>query len=191
MHNLNHLKREVLVIPSHLSTSSLKAVKPEIESLALIPIERTLMSPRRPRGGVNRPVKIQLETLLEQRAALPLFKNKADSVKISQIVTWPSQLLNPATERQNPVRRLDTTKISHERGSSYQTLTTASKELNQQEHKVTHARHKIYPVVQLATKACLSPCCWGIHKRIGSPPRLALPSFSNQENELLKWGVIS
>ena len=33
--------------------------------------ERTLMSPRRPRGGVNRPVKIQLETLLEQRAALP------------------------------------------------------------------------------------------------------------------------
>ena len=33
--------------------------------------ERTLISPRRPRGGVNRPVKIQLETLLEQRAALP------------------------------------------------------------------------------------------------------------------------
>jgi len=45
------------------------------------------MSPRRPRGGVNRPVKIQLETLLEQRAVLPLFKNKADSVEISQIVT--------------------------------------------------------------------------------------------------------
>jgi len=50
--------------------------------------ERTLMSPRRPRGeGVNRPVKIQLETLLEQKAALPLFKNKADNVDISQIVT--------------------------------------------------------------------------------------------------------
>ena len=46
MHNLNHLKVEVLEIPPHLSISSVKVVKPEIESLALIPIERTLMSPR-------------------------------------------------------------------------------------------------------------------------------------------------
>jgi hypothetical protein len=58
MQNLSHLKVEVLEISPHLSTSSLKVVKPKIESLALIPIERTLMSPRRPREGVNRPTKI-------------------------------------------------------------------------------------------------------------------------------------
>jgi hypothetical protein len=46
MHNLNHLKVEVLEIPLDLLTSSLKAVKPEIEILALIPLVRTLMSPR-------------------------------------------------------------------------------------------------------------------------------------------------
>jgi hypothetical protein len=46
MHNLNHLKVKVLEIPPHLLTSSLKAVKPEIESLTPIPIERISMSPR-------------------------------------------------------------------------------------------------------------------------------------------------
>jgi hypothetical protein len=74
MHNLSHLKVEVLEIYPHLSTSSLKAVKLEIESLALIPIERTLMSPRRPRRGVNRPTKIQLKRKLKLRAALPPFE---------------------------------------------------------------------------------------------------------------------
>ena len=58
MHNLSHLKVEVLKIPPHLSTLSLKAVKLEFESLALIPIERTLMSPI---GGVNRPTKISAQ----------------------------------------------------------------------------------------------------------------------------------
>jgi len=57
-----------------LSTSSLKAVKPEIESLALIPIERTLMLPRRPRGGVNRHAKNYAPTKLKLRAALPPFE---------------------------------------------------------------------------------------------------------------------
>ena len=46
MHNLNHLKVEVIEIPPHLSISPLKAVKPEIENLALILIERTMMSHR-------------------------------------------------------------------------------------------------------------------------------------------------
>jgi len=72
MYNLSRLKVKVLEIPPHLSTSSLKAVKPEIESLALIPIVRTLMSPRRPRGGVNRPS--MLKQKLKLRAALPPFE---------------------------------------------------------------------------------------------------------------------
>jgi len=36
--------------------------------------ERTLMSPRRPRGGVNRPAKILLKQKLKLRAALPPFE---------------------------------------------------------------------------------------------------------------------
>jgi len=57
-----------------LSTSSLKAVMPIIESLTLIPIERTLMSPRMPRGRMNRSTKIQLEQKLKLMVALPPFE---------------------------------------------------------------------------------------------------------------------
>jgi hypothetical protein len=44
----------------------------------------------------------------------------------------------------------------------------------------------IYPMVQLTTKACLLHVVEVGHKWLG----LAFPSFSNQESELLKWGVI-
>jgi hypothetical protein len=67
MHNLSHLKVEVLEIPPYLLISSLKAVKPDIESLALIPIERTLMSPI---GGWPIENKLAVEVKLKVRQCL-------------------------------------------------------------------------------------------------------------------------
>jgi hypothetical protein len=41
-------------------------------------------------------------------------------------------------------------------------------------------------MVQLATKACLRPCCWGIHTRIGSPHK-ACPLPRSQVKRMNSW----
>jgi hypothetical protein len=69
IHNLDHPKVEVLDLPPHLSTSSLKAIKPKTKNLALIPLVRILCFLE----GVNRlPVKIELKRQSELQEAVSL-----------------------------------------------------------------------------------------------------------------------
>ena len=105
------------------------------------------------------------------RAAVPPINDRWDPRGINTIWAGPQRR---AFFSNGSVQRLNATETPHESESSNQTLTTASKELNQQVNKMKHARHKIYPVVQLTTKVCLSPRCWGSHKRLGLATKACL-----------------
>jgi len=68
-------------------------------------VERSLMSPRRPRGGgVNRPAKILLKQKLKLRAALPSYNRESNGAQTWWKCTWDIQWQICKVLTQNSIR---------------------------------------------------------------------------------------
>jgi hypothetical protein len=86
------------------------------------------------------------------------------------------------------MKSLHTTQ-AHQRDRSGSTRYMLDREINQQARYIWGKSTNdtmIYPVVQLVTKACLRPRCWGIHTRIDLPHK-ACPLPRSQVKRVNSW----